>query len=97
VRRIRTTEAYDTFEQQLRDLYARARIQARIQRLALGNPGDHRGLKHGVKELRIDVGAGYRVYYTERDANTVVVLLAGGDKSTQQADIALAYRLATGL
>lgn len=97
MRQIRTTKAYDTFEHQLRDLYARARIQARVQRLALGNPGDHRGLQHGVKELRIHVGPGYRVYYTERDTNTLVVLLAGGDKSTQQADIALAYLLATSL
>ncbi|SOE51039.1 hypothetical protein ANDA3_3146 [plant metagenome] len=50
-----------------------------------------------MKELRIHVGPGYRVYYTERDTNTLVVLLAGGDKSTQQADIALAYLLATSL
>jgi len=97
LRAIRTTEAYDDFERRLRDLVARARIQARIQRLAHGNPGNHRNLKHGVSELKIDVGPGYRVYYTERDANTVVILLVGGDKSSQQADIDFAYKLADDL
>ncbi|MBQ2648273.1 MULTISPECIES: type II toxin-antitoxin system RelE/ParE family toxin [Achromobacter] len=91
---ILTTEVYDAFEAKLKDLAGRARIQARIQRLAHGNPGDHRNLRHGVSELRIDVGPGYRVYYTERRDGTIVVLLVGGDKSTQQRDIAVAYELA---
>lgn len=90
---IRTTAAYDEFESKLKDLAGRARIQARIQRLAQGNPGDHRNLKRGVSELRIDVGPGYRVYYTERKDGTIVVLLVGGDKSSQQRDIDLAYEL----
>ncbi|WP_088156762.1 type II toxin-antitoxin system RelE/ParE family toxin [Achromobacter xylosoxidans] len=91
---IRTTVNYDNFESSLKDLSGRARIQARIQRLAHGNPGDHRHLKNGVSELRIDVGPGYRVYYTERENSTIVILLVGGDKSKQQLDIDLAYKLA---
>jgi len=91
---IRTTTVYDDFESSLKDLIGRARIQARIQRLAHGNPGDHRKLKKGVSELRIDLGPGYRVYYTEREDNTIVILLVGGDKSKQQRDIGLAYKLA---
>lgn len=90
---ILTTEIYDAFEAKLKDLAGRARIQARIQRLAHGNPGDHRNLKKGVTELRIDVGPGYRVYYTERDDGTIVILLVGGNKATQQRDIDLAYAL----
>lgn len=90
---ILTTEVYDAFEAKLNDLAGRARIQARIQRLANGNPGDHRNLKKGVSELRVDVGPGYRVYYTEREDRTIVVLLVGGDKSSQQRDIDLAYEM----
>ena len=90
---IRTTSAYDEFESSLKDLAGRARIQARIERLAHGNPGDHRNLKMGVSELRIAVGPGYRVYYTERDDGTIVILLVGGNKATQQRDIDLAYAL----
>ena len=91
---IRTTFAYDNFESKLNDLAARARLQARIQRLAQGNAGDHRNLRKGVSELRVDVGPGYRVYYTERNDETIVILLVGGDKSSQQRDISLAYELA---
>ncbi|HEY9270986.1 type II toxin-antitoxin system RelE/ParE family toxin [Achromobacter sp.] len=91
---IRTTVNYDDFESSLKDLSGRARIQARIQRLARGNPGDHRNLKKGVSEMRIDVGPGYRVYYTEREDCTIIILLVGGDKSNQQRDIDLAYALA---
>ncbi|WP_025138029.1 type II toxin-antitoxin system RelE/ParE family toxin [Achromobacter sp. DH1f] len=90
---IRTTSAYDNFESTLKDLAIRARIQARIQRLAQGNAGDHRHLKKGVSELRVDAGPGYRVYYTERNHETLVILLVGGDKSSQQRDISLAYEL----
>jgi len=64
--------------------------------LAHGNPGVHRNLTHGVTELKIDVGPGYRVYYTERNGE-LIVLLAGGDKSTQQQDIKAAITLATNL
>jgi putative addiction module killer protein len=75
---------------------ARARVQVRIERLALGNPGDVRPVGEGVSELRIDYGPGYRVYSARR-GEVVIVLLAGGDKTTQPADIALALRLARGL
>lgn len=93
MREVASTSDYDEFEANLKDLRARARIQARIERLRGGNPGDHRNLEKGVAELRIDVGPGYRVYYTQRNDGTLVILLAGGDKSTQQADTARAYRL----
>ena len=80
----------------LRDLRARARIQARIERLAMGNPGDVRPVGEGVSELRIDHGPGYRVYFTRR-GQELVVLLAGGDKSTQSEDIRTALHLARNL
>jgi putative addiction module killer protein len=67
-----------------------------VDRLIHGNPGKHRNLAGGVSELKIDVGPGYRVYYTQR-GNMVVVLLAGGNKSTQQQDIATALQLAANL
>jgi len=80
----------------LNDRAGRARIQVRVDRLVHGNPGQHRALTDGVCELKIDFGPGYRVYYTER-AGVVVVLLAGGDKSSQQKDIKTAISLAKGL
>lgn len=86
----------DTFRRwlkNLRDKRARARIVVRIERVVEGNFGDHRSVGGGVGELRIDVGAGYRIYYTIRD-NAVVILLCGGDKSRQQNDIERARRMA---
>lgn len=80
----------------LRDLMARARIQVRVDRLVHGNPGSHRVLSEGVSELKIDVGPGYRVYFTERDGE-LIILLAGGDKSTQRRDIERAIELAKNL
>lgn len=80
----------------LKDIVGRARILARIRRLGEGNPGDHRNLTGGVSELRIDVGPGYRVYYTRR-GNELVILLVGGDKDTQQRDIDKAKELARSL
>ena len=71
---------------ELRDLRARARVQARIERLAGGNAGDMKPVGEGVSEMRIDYGPGYRVYFT-RQKRELIVLLAGGDKSTQAADI----------
>lgn len=71
----------------LKDRQARSRIEARINRLALGNPGDHRMLDGGLFELRIDWGPGYRVYCA-RMGDMIVLLLCGGDKTTQQKDIA---------
>lgn len=70
----------------LRDVQARARIRTRIDRLALGNMGDHRALDGGVYELKIDWGPGYRVYFG-KVGNAIVLLLCGGDKRTQQQDI----------
>ena len=70
----------------LKDRQARARIRTRINRLALGNVGDHRALEGGIVELRIDWGPGYRVYFA-RAGNAILLLLCGGDKATQQRDI----------
>ena len=72
---------------------ARARIDLRIRRLSLGNPGDVKSVGEGVSELRIDYGPGYRVYFVQRGA-LLVILLAGGDKRTQHRDIAMALELA---
>lgn len=93
---IRKTEAYVQWIDNLRDLQARARVQVRIERLAAGNPGDIKAVGEGVSELRIDYGPGYRVYFTKR-GREVVILLAGGDKTTQSADIRIALRLARNL
>jgi len=90
---VRMTEVYRDWINDLADRTARARIQMRVDRLAHGNPGQHRQLTHGVSELKIDVGPGYRVYYTEREGE-LIILLAGGDKSTQQRDIKTAIALA---
>lgn len=94
--RVQTTKVYLDWINSLNDRAGRARIQVRVDRLVHGNPGQHRALTDGVSELKIDFGPGYRVYYTER-AGVVVVLLAGGDKSSQQKDIRTAISLAKGL
>lgn len=93
---VQMTEVYLDWISTLKDRVGRARIQVRVDRLAHGNPGVHRNLTHGVSELKIDVGPGYRVYYTERNGE-LIVLLAGGDKSTQQQDIKAAIALAANL
>lgn len=80
----------------LQDIHARARIQARIERLAMGNPGDVKPVGEGVLEMRIDHGPGYRVYFIKRE-RAMIILLAGGDKSTQAKDIKTAIRLARNL
>lgn len=80
----------------LRDRAAKTRIDIRIRRLSLGNPGDVKAVGEGLSELRIDHGPGYRVYFVQKD-NTCVVLLAGGDKSTQDRDIRQARALARNL
>jgi putative addiction module killer protein len=90
---IRETETFATWLRALRDTRAKAKIAARTQRLAFGNPGDVRPVGEGVSELRIPYGPGYRVYYVQR-GNIVIVLLCGGDKSTQDKDIKLARKLA---
>ncbi|MDE0022996.1 MAG: type II toxin-antitoxin system RelE/ParE family toxin [Spirochaetaceae bacterium] len=81
---------------QLRDKRAKARIAIRIDRVEEGNFGDHRSVGGGVSELRIHVGKGYRVYYTIRN-EVVVILLCGGDKSTQSQDIERAQQMASEL
>ena len=93
---LRKTDGYDAWLKSLKDVQGRARIHARINRLLEGNPGQHRVLSGGVCELKIDVGPGYRVYYTERN-QVLVILLCGGDKSTQDSDIKAAIMLAQGL
>jgi putative addiction module killer protein len=93
---IQITEVYRSWINSLKDRTSRARIQVRVDRLVHGNPGQYRVLTDGVCELKIDVGPGYRVYYTER-GGVVIVLLAGGDKSTQQQDIKTAISLAKNL
>lgn len=90
---IRKTDVYAAWIDDLRDIHGRARILVRIEPLAAGNPGDVKPVGEGVSELRIDFGPGYRVYFTKR-CREVVVLLAGGDKSTQATDIKTALRLA---
>jgi len=90
---VRQTETYSEWFEGLRDRQARARIDVRIRRLSLGNPGDVRPVGEGVSELRIDYGPGYRVYFVQRE-EAVVVLLAGGDKRTQERDIQKALELA---
>lgn len=80
----------------LRDVQARARINARIRRAELGNLGDVKSVGLGVSEMRIDHGPGYRVYFTQRD-QTLIVLLCGGDKRTQASDIKRSQRMAAHL
>ena len=93
---VRKTEVYARWLDGLRDVRARARILVRVERLAAGNPGDVKPVGEGVSEMRIDYGGGYRVYF-KRQGQTVVVLLAGGDKRTQNTDIETALRLARNL
>ncbi|MBI5740516.1 MAG: type II toxin-antitoxin system RelE/ParE family toxin [Nitrospirae bacterium] len=90
---IRQTDIYAEWFSRLRDRQARARIDARIRRLSLGNPGDVKPVGEGVSELRIAYGPGYRIYYKQR-GKELVILLAGGDKRTQDKDIKTALQLA---
>jgi len=93
---VRQTETFAAWFQDLRDRRAKARIQVRIDRLSLGNPGDAKPVGEGVSELRIDHGPGYRVYFVRR-GKVLIVLLAGGDKHTQARDIKTALSLAQSL
>ena len=93
---IRKTDVFARWLDDLADLRARARIQARIERLALGNAGDVKPAGEGVSELRIDYGRGYRVYFKRR-GQRLIILLAGGDKSSQARDIKRAQHLARDL
>lgn len=94
--KVEETEVYRAWINSLRDLAARARIQVRVDRLVHGNPGQHRHLTAGVSELKIDFGPGYRVYYTKR-GDRLLILLAGGDKSSQRRDIRRAIEIAENL
>jgi putative addiction module killer protein len=86
------SDTFDAWLRSLRDRQAKVRIEVRIRRLSLDNPGQYRSLKNGINELKIDYGPGYRVYYTFRN-QTLVLLLCGGDKSTQDQDIKSALRI----
>lgn len=84
---------FDRWLAGLKDRQAKARVEARIRRLSLGNPGDVKPVGSGVSEMRIDYGPGYRVYFTQRGP-IVIVILCGGDKRTQNADIERAVAIA---
>ena len=90
---IRRTQVFNDWLLNLRDKQGRAKIYARIDRLEDGNPGNSRSVGAGVIEMKIDFGPGYRVYYVQR-GEIVIVLLCGGDKSTQSKDIERAKALA---
>ncbi|NET61232.1 MAG: type II toxin-antitoxin system RelE/ParE family toxin [Symploca sp. SIO2E6] len=90
---VRKTEVFVKWLDSLRDLQARTRVLVRIERLVAGNPGDVKPVGEGVSELRINYGPGYRVYYKQQ-GQTIIVLLAGGDKGTQTKDIQIALQLA---
>jgi putative addiction module killer protein len=93
---IRKTDIFAKWIDGLQDISARAHILARIERLAIGNPGDVKPVGEGVSEMRIDYGPGYRVYY-KKIRQKVVILLAGGDKKSQPKDIKTALRLSRNL
>ncbi|MER6939971.1 type II toxin-antitoxin system RelE/ParE family toxin [Nocardioides sp. NPDC127514] len=88
-----STDAFDKWLRKLKDRQARLRIVERVDRLARGNPGDVKPVGHGISEMRLAYGPGYRVYYL-RDGEKLILLLCGGDKSTQSEDIAVAHFLA---
>ena len=93
---IRKTELFAKWLDNLRDIKAKARILVRIERLAMGNTGDVKPVGEGISEMRIDYGPGYRVYFTKRGSE-LIILLADGDKSSQTGDIKVAMRLARDL
>ena len=92
IRQIKATSKFISWLDGLKDVRGRARVQARIQRLASGNPGQYRNLKFAVSELKIDAGPGYRVYFTLRN-ESLIILLCGGSKAGQAQDIQMAYEL----
>jgi len=93
---VRKTPQFQKWFDNLKDATAYARIETRLFRLALGLPGDVKPVGKGVSELRIDYGPGYRIYFTKH-GNTLIIILAGGDKSTQAKDIQTAIKLANTL
>lgn len=90
---VRQTQVFRSWFADLRDRRARAKIAARLRRLSIGHLGDAKSVGGGVSELRVDFGPGYRLYYTRR-GETLIVLLCGGDKSSQERDIRAARKLA---
>ncbi len=93
---IRKTELFAKWLDNLRDIQAKARVLVRIERLASGNAGDVKPVGEGISEMRINYGPGYRVYFIQRGSE-LIILLAGGDKSSQSRDIKSAIRLAHNL
>jgi putative addiction module killer protein len=93
---IKRTSEFSDWLRDLRDIRARAKVLARIDRLSLGNPGDVAPVGDGISEMRIHHGPGYRVYYIRR-GEEIIVLLCGGDKSSQASDIRTAKKLASEL
>jgi putative addiction module killer protein len=93
LREVFKSATFDKWFSRLRDRQAKARIAARIDRLAMGNPGDVRPVGSGVSEMRVGYGPGYRVYFTQR-GSIVIVILCGGDKRTQDTDIERAIDIA---
>ena len=91
--KIRKTDVFAKWLDKLKDFQAKARVLVQVERLAMGNPGHTKPVGEGVSELRIDFGPGYRVYYICR-GDELIILLAGGDKSSQPSDIRVAQRLA---
>ena len=92
VYQLQSTERFDQWLRNLRDRKGRARILARLESAQLGNLGDVKAVGGGVREMRLDVGPGYRVYFAQRDL-VLLLLLCGGDKSTQARDIAKARQI----
>jgi len=90
--KVEKTTEYSHWLDTLKDRAGRARVLMRVDRLIHGNPGSHRHLTEGISELKVDVGPGYRVYYAQH-ADRLLLLIAGGDKSTQAKDIATAMEL----
>ena len=93
---IRKTETFALWLDDLKDIQARARVLTRIERMAAGNPGDVKAVAQGISEMRIHYGPGYRIYFTKR-GNEIVILLAGGSKRSQAKDIKTALSLALNL
>ena len=91
--KIRRSSIFDKWLKKLRDDQARARILQRVERLAKGNPGDVKSVGEGISEMRIDYGPGYRIYFKDT-GREIIFLLCGGDKTTQQADIVNARKIA---
>lgn len=93
MKNIRRSSIFDTWLKKLKDSRARTKILTRVDRLAEGNPGDVKPAGEGISEMRIDYGPGYRVYYKDT-GKEVIILLCGGDKTTQQQDISNARKIA---